>query len=327
MIKWLKKHFIPHEHNDHRPYILRTRATIAILAIVLLIEACFLTQIVFFSKTNLFAIILQSVLVDETNSNRQLESLPILKENQLLNAAAKMKAGDMAAKDYFAHTSPEGITPWYWLEKVGYVYAYAGENLAINFSDSDDVIKAWLNSPAHRQNILNQHFTEIGIGTAMGTYEGRDTVFIVQMFGNPIQPQALALSQPTAGRLLVATTSSKVTTAGPLSFTTTSTEMFVAVKGEAESAVLSVNAQAGATKANYPASNLIQKIIASPKTTSGYLYAILIAVIALAFLLNILIRVRIQHPQLILNGVIMLLIINTVLLLNHYLALAGTAIL
>ena len=62
-----------------------------------------------------------------------------------------MKAQDMATLGYFAHVSPDGKTPWYWIEKVGYDYQYAGENLAINFSDSKDVTNAWMASPLHKE--------------------------------------------------------------------------------------------------------------------------------------------------------------------------------
>jgi len=288
--QWLKKYFIPHEHNDHQPHILRTETTLLILAIVLFIEVGFLTQILVFSRTNLFALILSNVLIGETNDNRQSENIPSLNENPLLDAAAKMKAEDMAEKEYFAHTSPDGTEPWYWLKRVGYDYSYAGENLAINFFDSEDVIKAWLNSPTHRQNILNPKFTEIGIATAKGTYEGRETVFIVQMFGRPAEIQA-PVPPPIA---------SEVAGIGP---------------------VLSATTKASG------ASALTQKAIASPKTTVNYFYAILIFIISLALILNIFIKVKIQHPKLILNAVILLLLINAALLLNHYLSLANTKVL
>jgi len=55
----------------------------------------------------------------------------------------------------------------------------AGENLAINFIDSRDAIDAWMNSPDHKANILNNNFSEIGVGTAQGLYQGQKTVFIV----------------------------------------------------------------------------------------------------------------------------------------------------
>ena len=60
---------------------------------------------------------------------------------------------DMAEKSYFAHTSPEGLTPWYWITLAGYRFSLAGENLAIDFTESEDVENAWMNSPAHRASI------------------------------------------------------------------------------------------------------------------------------------------------------------------------------
>jgi len=53
----------------------------------------------------------------------------------LLEQAAQLKANDMAEKGYFAHTSPDGKTPWEWLKDVSYPFLAAGENLAVNFLD------------------------------------------------------------------------------------------------------------------------------------------------------------------------------------------------
>src|SRR3989344_4628339 len=148
---WLKKYFIPHEHNDHKPHFLRSETTVIVIGFVLFVEVAFLLEIlVLFPNTNFFASILPAVLVDETNSGRMGNALEELKINPLLQEAARLKANDMAAKSYFSHESPEGKTPWYWLEQAGYEYVYAGENLAVNFIDSEDVVVAWMNSPAHR---------------------------------------------------------------------------------------------------------------------------------------------------------------------------------
>ena len=74
-----------------------------------------------------------SVLVTLTNQNRVNSNVPELKVSPILEKAAQMKADDMATRSYFAHNTPEGRTPWYWFEKAGYKYVYAGENLAVNF--------------------------------------------------------------------------------------------------------------------------------------------------------------------------------------------------
>jgi hypothetical protein len=141
---------------------------------------------------SLTAAIYSGVIVDLTNRDRLNNNDSNLKPNDLLSAAAQAKANDMASKGYFAHTSPEGITPWYWFKQVGYKYVYAGENLAINFDESLDVENAWMNSPTHRANILNNHYTDIGVAMAQGIYQGRVATFVVQEFGSTSTTSTLA---------------------------------------------------------------------------------------------------------------------------------------
>ena len=309
VIHWLKRHFIPHEHNGYRPHSLRTRSVIFVLSLICIIEASFLLQSFYVQKTGFFASILQNVLISETNSSREARDMTFLNESALLDAAAKMKAEDMASKSYFAHFSPEGIDPWYWMKKVGYEYSYAGENLAINFSDSEDVIKAWLNSPTHRENMLNRHFTEIGIGIAKGTYENKETIFIVQMFGKPVQPQ-------------VSVVPVSVVPTSPPSIENVATR---AISNENNQPIV-LGETSQAFQETSPASLLTWKVVTSPKKISNYLYAVLMIIVLIALLLNVVIKTKIQHPQLILNGLALLVILNTVLILNHYLALANATI-
>ena len=139
----------------------------------------------FFLATNQFAAVVDSVLVDMTNTDRAAYNLGGLTVNDKLVAAAQAKANDMATKSYFAHTSPQGLDSWYWFKQAGYDFQHAGENLAVDFSDSADVERAWMNSPSHRDNILNGKYTEVGIATASGFYQGHATTFVVTMFGSP----------------------------------------------------------------------------------------------------------------------------------------------
>ena len=126
-----------------------------------------------------------AVLVNLTNQSRVNNNVAQLKINPLLEKAAQMKADDMATKGYFAHNTPDGKTPWYWFDQAGYKYTYAGENLAVNFQNSEEVENAWLASRGHFLNIVNPHYTEIGIATSTGIYKGREAIFVVQMFGSP----------------------------------------------------------------------------------------------------------------------------------------------
>jgi hypothetical protein len=90
----------------------------------------------------------------------------------------------MLKNGYFAHNSPSGITPWKWFDDVDYAYVYAGENLAIDFNTGEGVHEAWMNSPGHRQNILNPHYRDIGIAVVSGAFQDRTTTIVIQHFGS-----------------------------------------------------------------------------------------------------------------------------------------------
>jgi uncharacterized protein YkwD len=124
-------------------------------------------------------------IFDLANKSRTDAGLPRFLLNQTLVASAQSKASDMASKGYFSHNSPDGKTPWYWFDQTGYHFLNAGENLAVNFTDSFDVDRAWMNSPTHRANILKAEFSEIGIALSTGYYQGRLTTFVVEHFGRP----------------------------------------------------------------------------------------------------------------------------------------------
>jgi hypothetical protein len=167
-----------------KPCFLKMRSMLLIFLIIVFVEFLFLANSVGrISFEQLLATIVPEKLIELTNVRREEGGVDTLVFNQLLKDAAKMKAEDMASKGYFAHTSPEGKTPWYWFDRVGYSYRYAGENLAVNFKESYEVDEAWMNSPTHRDNILSKKFEEIGIATATGEYKGKEAVFVVQLFG------------------------------------------------------------------------------------------------------------------------------------------------
>lgn len=160
--------------------------------------------------------VLPAVVVDKTNEERStLDELPLTR-SPLLDEAARLKAEDMAKGSYFSHYSPTGVSPWHWFEVVDYQYAHAGENLAVHFTDSAAVVEAWMNSPSHRANIVNGVYTEIGVGTAKGTYQGFDTVFVVQLFGTPAAPLQPAASVPVTPPTLAEAAPVEETSAAPV---------------------------------------------------------------------------------------------------------------
>ncbi|MFA6520647.1 MAG: CAP domain-containing protein [Candidatus Paceibacterota bacterium] len=304
MFSWFKKHFIPHEGNDHRPHFLRDLSTRNIIAVVIFLEI-FSFLIPTISQLNItggMAAVLPAVLSSLTNTERNIQNLSTLFVNPILNQAALMKAEDMATKGYFAHTSPEGKTPWYWIEKVGYKYQYAGENLAVNFSDSQDVTRAWMNSPTHKANIVKGNYTEMGTGVANGVYQGRNTVFVAQVYANP-----LPIPKPTS--------SSK-------SFKLKVEKLPELVK-ENSSNVLGAEDVVNEENINddtFKQPSFLQKLFASPRNTTNIILNIIFFIVVLALLLYLFIQMRNHHKDLITNGLIILAVIGAVLLANYYIS-------
>jgi hypothetical protein len=186
MKKWLQKFLIPNADNDYKPHALQKFAvSVMLFLVVSSFTVANIQTLVMLGSDWFVSTILPGVLVDLTNNNRKANTLGVLQRNTLLDEAARRKAEHMAEHSYFAHHSPDGISPWYWIEQAGYVYLHAGENLAVHFTESSEVVDAWMNSPGHRANILNGNYTEIGIGTARGEYKGFPTIFVVQLFGTP----------------------------------------------------------------------------------------------------------------------------------------------
>jgi len=130
-------------------------------------------------------------IVTATNVYRRQNGLSELRFDPVLSQAAEQKAKDMFTDDYWAHVAPDGTQPWFFITQSGYDYVYAGENLAKDFQKSDAVVVAWMESPSHRQNILNEKFKDIGVAVVNGTLDGYETTLVVQMFGRR-PPEALA---------------------------------------------------------------------------------------------------------------------------------------
>lgn len=129
-------------------------------------------------------------VLDQTNLERKNAGLEALTYNPTLAASAKSKAEDMFKNDYWAHNSPQGKTPWTFFDASGYKYSVAGENLAKDFYDTDSLIKAWMNSPTHKANIIHPKYKEIGIAVVNGTLGGVKTTLVVQHFGTPLIAQS-----------------------------------------------------------------------------------------------------------------------------------------
>lgn len=144
-----------------------------------------LVMVFFFAPTASASEITSEKVVELVNQDRQDHGVESLRMNEALTRAAQAKADDMAKNEYFAHTSPSGVTPWYWIQESGYDYRSAGENLAIHFMDAEEQEKAWMESVKHRENILSSKYQDIGVAVEHIVQNGQPTIIVVQMFGLP----------------------------------------------------------------------------------------------------------------------------------------------
>jgi hypothetical protein len=126
-------------------------------------------------------------VIEHTNRQRETEGLLPLHQNSELDRAAEAKLEDMFKKQYFEHESPEGKGPAEVIKGAGYSYLVVGENLALgSFHNDATLVQAWMDSPGHRANIMNNRFQEIGVAVRKGSFEGQEVWLAVQEFGTPL---------------------------------------------------------------------------------------------------------------------------------------------
>lgn len=201
---------IPHRHNQYKPHLIRRQGLVVVLVAVIAAQLI--------GNLNHFTNILGTEnhisvveLLAETNVERQKSGLSALKQDAKLSEAAYLKAKDMLANQYWAHTSPSGVQPWKWLADAGYNYSYAGENLARNFDTSQAVVTAWMASPSHRENILKPQYQDVGFATVDGVMNGHPISLVVAMYGAPAMAGAGLVKgtnfvAPSVGHMSIAAT-------------------------------------------------------------------------------------------------------------------------
>lgn len=180
----LHQWFIPHKQTHQKAHLLSWEGLIIYILIFVLLQVGL--SIVGYTKPGVLGIssdIDQKTVIELTNQEREKKGLSPVVENEALDKAAQMKAQNMFSENYWAHYAPSGKTPWDFILASGYRFTYAGENLAKNFYKSDDVVTAWMNSPTHRDNLLNKNYRDIGIAVVKGVLNGQKTTLVVQEFG------------------------------------------------------------------------------------------------------------------------------------------------
>ncbi len=182
----LKHLFLPHRGNAFRPHALRHGALSFYLLLIMTVQVGL--GVTLYSGPQVKGAdtetLKQNILL-LTNKERQRAGQGELYENRALDKAAAAKLDNMFKENYWDHVGPNGETAWDFIGDQEYQYEVAGENLARGFSSSSDVVRAWMASPTHKQNILNNRFQEIGLAIGSGKIHGSTTTVIVQLFGRP----------------------------------------------------------------------------------------------------------------------------------------------
>lgn len=123
------------------------------------------------------------------NSERAAAGCGPLKEDAQLRTAAQGHSDDMAQRDYFSHTDPDGGDPGKRTTAAGYRWSTYGENIAMGQQTAQQVMDAWMKSQGHRENILNCSFKDIGVGIHQGS---RRTVVDAELRSPDVIPALLS---------------------------------------------------------------------------------------------------------------------------------------
>lgn len=290
-------YFIPSDSNDHRPHFVRHGALHLYSAALIGVKVAVLVLLfITYPSVAQFSTVTSNRIIELTNHIRQDAGLPILIHSSALDRSAQLKAEDMLSGGYFAHDNPlNGSTPWEWFKAAGYNYTFAGENLAMNFSEAEEAVDAWLNSPTHKANIVNANYAEIGVAVVVGEIDGRQTTLVVQHFGksflSPSPPQFAPATGGTAPSI-AGTTQVSSGEAVEVAFKDTS-------------------------ELSWPAKLALY---------AQKFFWILLIFVAVNLLLTIFIRIKIQHKPIIVHSIIVLIIgLLSLLLHPHFLESVAAA--
>lgn len=138
-------------------------------------------------------------IVIATNQQRADQGVKPLKLDPLLSQAAFRKAEDMMAQGVFDHYYEKGqqtIDPWQFILESGYAYLHAGENLARNFSSSQEVVEAWMNSPTHRDNLLADRYQDVGVAVIESADNKETSVLVVQLLASRVPDELIGVIKP-----------------------------------------------------------------------------------------------------------------------------------
>jgi uncharacterized protein YkwD len=124
----------------------------------------------------------EAQVVTIVNTERAKAGCAAVTTDDRLTVAARAHSADMAARDYFSHTTPEGVDFATRITNAGYRWSGAGENIAKGQRTPQDVMTSWMNSAGHKANILNCGFKNLGVGVAA---DAGGSLLWTQDFGSP----------------------------------------------------------------------------------------------------------------------------------------------
>jgi len=156
-------------------------------AMVILVSLLFIPNLVF--------AISASELVAEINAERASRGLSVLLEDSRLDKAGENKSRALRDRGLLEHTKTAEGVPWSYVAETGYEYSSAGENLAVAVDGDFNVLEDWLQSSAHRENVLNKNYVNIGVGITKGTFGGTSAEYVVAYFATPKQSDNLHKSE------------------------------------------------------------------------------------------------------------------------------------
>lgn len=143
------------------------------------------------SKTQAPMLALQALqLINEVRARgarcgeRSFAPAPPVRLSDALGSVALGHASDMAVNGYFEHEDLTGHSPADRVRAAGYREKLVGENIAYGPTSTEEVVKGWLDSPGHCENIMDPRFAEMGIGFAAGQASKRG-LYWVQLFADP----------------------------------------------------------------------------------------------------------------------------------------------
>jgi uncharacterized protein YkwD len=126
----------------------------------------------------------ETQVVDLVNTERLAQGLAAYSVDSRLTAAARIQAADMACNHFTSHTGSDGSSVRVRVERQGYAWSWIGENFYVGGSGAQTAFDWWMNSTAHRNNLLSPNYTQFGAGYVYDADSDYGGYFVV-VFARP----------------------------------------------------------------------------------------------------------------------------------------------